>query len=210
MPICRKNGLAYRSREIVGESTLVNALRNEHVLMDRFLFTLYRMSKQFERDEVLSTDAFDRFVDRALQFLWIELMGGHKKKEDALMLVIEREGLAKTDGVLAGVVTEHENLQRFLRVLSNAVEMYRQNGQRFGITHLTRNAPRYGRQLSEHMCEEENNLFPLAEMLPFDVQSALLEQFRAIDVQAHASVPEDALGLLRELEQERRKMRTRH
>ena len=205
MPICMKEGLGYRTTEIAGDPTILNLLRQEHRLVDRFLLALYKFSKQFQKERDLGTESFNRFVDKAVQFLAVELAGMHQEKEETLLAALKEEGLVPTDGVLDFIPREHANKRRFVRVLLKAVTRYTRHGGKFAIIHLVVNAAHYGRQLSDHMCKEEATLFPVARELSAGAQQELVMQFQAIDLKACRIAPGDMPDVLRQMERERRR-----
>ncbi len=117
-------------------------------------------------------------LDKIMEFLTVFVdRCHHGKEEDFLFPELEKEGIAKRDGLIGVLLTEHEEGRGFVKRMAEAVEKIKGGGS-FGSFLFKDHSKRYTELLFRHIEKENDILFPMADKgLSKEMQDQIKESF---------------------------------
>ena len=161
-------------------SQATDVLRREHGIAVRFLQSLYRTARTFPKDMQFDNFFFYDGVEVT------EMFGEqcHFQKEELLYEALEKHGISRISGQEEPNETDREELIKFLGTLPKAFASY-SAGDKSAAMHFFRTARVYGKILTEHMGDENQLLYSVADgVLTDEDQKELLQKFEEIELKA--------------------------
>lgn len=118
-------------------------------------------------------------LERIIEFLTVFVdRCHHGKEEDFLFPELEKEDIAKRDGLVGVLLAEHEEGRGFVKKMAEAMEKIIKGEGSVGFFPFKENSRKYTELLSRHIDKENNILFPLADKgLSKEMQNRLKESF---------------------------------
>jgi hemerythrin-like domain-containing protein len=174
-----ETAISYMARTRGPLTTATEQLRHEHEALTLVLSILEQLCRQLARGEEVNPEHFGQLLE------FIQVIGDqchHAKEEEFLFPAMEVAGVPKASKVL-DVMTDHEKCRILIRQLAAAWRKHR-FGDPAGARAVITSARDYSEFLQDHIREEDDVLYPLAEArLPADVQRRLLEQFKRLEIE---------------------------
>jgi hemerythrin-like domain-containing protein len=102
----------------------------------------------------------------------------HQKAEEGILFeAMIKHGLSKKDPALTMVILEHDQSRLYMRRMRNAVERW-QSGNKAARRDVIRNALGFVNLLRQHIQDEDDKLYPLAEkIIPTEAQQSVFDAF---------------------------------
>jgi hemerythrin-like domain-containing protein len=153
-------------------------LMEEHRLIERVLTALQKAASRLSEGEEIRL-AF--FINSALFSQRFADGFHHKKEEGALFPAMIPPGAAGQGGPMGVMLKEHEQGRAFIFELKDAAEKW-DKGDTFARYAVIQNALGYVQLMRQHICKEDNILFPMAAtIIPQDKQDQLAEEFERVE-----------------------------
>ncbi len=160
-------------------TTATEQLRHEHEALTLVLSILEKLCGRLANGEEVNPEHFGQVLEV------IQVFGDqchHAKEEEFLFPAIEAAGVPKASRLL-DVMNDHEKCRILIRQLAAAWLKHR-SGDPAGARAVITSARDYSEFLRDHIREEDDVLYPLAEArLPADIQRQLLEQFERLEIE---------------------------
>jgi hemerythrin-like domain-containing protein len=137
----------------------IEALTEEHRMVERIAYSLEVGARRLEAREALSPGFFLEAADLARGF--IDLCH-HRKEETVLFPALQAAGVSDRGGLINELLQEHEQGRLLVHEVRAAAEKFR-GGDVGSAGLIWYNARKYVDLLREHMNKEEVLLFPLVE-----------------------------------------------
>lgn len=136
------------------------------------VFSRIKTGEGFELQQFESILEFLKvFVDRC----------HHGKEEDLLFPALEAAGIANKGGPIGQMLAEHEQGRRYIAAMEAAFKAF-QEGKFGAEAHVSEQAALYAQLLNQHIYEENNVLFPMADsLLSAERQDSLYEEFEKLE-----------------------------
>jgi len=181
--------------KIEGLERPTQVLNAEHRVIERALSVLEKLTgapvKASLEDWKRALDFIRHFADQC----------HHSKEEKILFPALEDHGISRENGPIGIMLLEHEEGRDYVRSMMRALDLCAANNEAAQKT-LVKNAKAYLRLLREHIQDEGEILFRIADdVIPADEQKALLRSFEEHEAKEMGEeVHEKYLRLLEELE----------
>jgi len=148
------------------------SLREDHRVIERMLAVLEAAATQLKAGEPVPAGLFREAVDFVRNFAdkW-----HHGKEEANLFPRMEERGVPRADGPLAVMLHEHVMGRDYIAAIDDAIEDYEQGDEASG-RHIEENLRGYAELLRDHIWNEENVLFPMADQVLSEEDQQALEQ----------------------------------
>ncbi len=161
---------------------ITHTLVDEHRLILRMIALLEKNASLTAAGEYLNwqfyLDVIDFIRNYADRF-------HHAKEEDVLFKALVDNGMPKDNSPVAAMLMEHDQGRNFVRDLEAAVHKAATNNTE-RCQAVAENALGYAALLRDHICKEDEILYPLAErVLPESVRFDILQRYQAAEEQAH-------------------------
>ncbi len=177
IPLEAATGYVARTRG--KHTTATEQLRHEHEALMLVLSILDKLCGQLARGEEVNPEHFGQVLEV------IQVFGDqchHAKEEEFLFPAMEVAGVPKATRLL-DVMNDHEKCRILIGQLAAAWRKHR-FGDPAGARAVITSARDYTAFLNDHIREEDDVLYPLAEAhLPADIQRQLLEQFERLEIE---------------------------
>jgi hemerythrin-like domain-containing protein len=173
---------------------------SEHRVIERVIATLEMAANRLQSGQEVrpgffidATDFIKGFADGC----------HHRKEEGVLFKALQANGMPAGQGLIAVMLSEHEQGRKFTRAMRAAAEQL-QAGDPAAKPILVANARGYAALLKQHIQKEDQVLFPMAgRIIPADKQDQVVEDFEKVEhEETGAGVHEKYLALAGALEKE--------
>jgi len=107
----------------------------------------------------------------------------HAKEEEVLFPVLLKEEAPRTAELVQILLAEHVASRNLVAQMAEALTSY-QAGNRIAISALRKAASSYAQLLAEHIANEDQDLYPMADsMISADEQEEMIETFEKIETE---------------------------
>jgi hemerythrin-like domain-containing protein len=153
-------------------------LKTEHRAIELMLRILDNVSDRLERGETVDTGDLEAMVE------FIRVFADrchHAKEEDHLFPAMEKAGIPREGGPVGVMLFEHDRGREFVRGLAEGISRLSQ-GDTGAAAQVVRNARGYANLLREHINQEDNILYEIADaQLSHEEQARLVEEFERVE-----------------------------
>ncbi len=160
-------------------TTATEQLRHEHEALTLVLSILDKLCGQLARGEEVNPEHFGQLME------FIQIIGDqchHGKEEEFLFPAMEAARIPRA-GRMLDVMTDHERCRVLIRQLAASWLKHR-SGDPAAARAVIASARDYSAFLHDHIREEDDVLYPLAEArLSADIQRQLLENFERLEIE---------------------------
>lgn len=153
---------------------VTQALAENHRMIEKVLLCLEKAADRLDNGQDIRPGFFIDVISFNKGF--IEIV--HQKAEEGVLFeAMIDHGLSQKDPSLTMVILEHEQSRLYIRRMRSAVERW-QTGSKTARRDVIRNALGFVNLLRQHMQDEDDKLYPMAEkIIPLESQKEVLEAF---------------------------------
>jgi hemerythrin-like domain-containing protein len=154
--------------------TPTKILRKEHGTIKRMLSILLKMCVRMEASERIDPGHLERIVETIRFFVY---SSHHEKEENLLFPALEEIGIRKDWGALGVIISERDEVRKYLKLLSVAVDDYKKS-KRGASSRVVKQARNFAPLFMAHIHKEDIGIFHAAESrLSLERQKRLTEEF---------------------------------
>lgn len=155
-------------------------LKEEHAAVKFMLKVLDNICARISKGEEVDPNHLTRITEFLIVFVD---KCHHAKEEEILFPQLEKMGVINKGGPIGTLLEEHNIGRNYIKGLREAVERY--SAKDYSATEdLLKNTQGYKNLLTQHIEEEDTNIFVLADQLiNEEMQEKLAEEFEKIEVE---------------------------
>ena len=154
--------------------TPTKILRKEHGTIKRMLYILLRMCIKMEAAGMVDPEHLERIIDTIRLFVY---SSHHEKEENLLFPALEEIGIRKDWGALGVIISERDEVRKYLRLLSGAIDDYK-HSKRGAASRVIKQARNFVPLFMAHIHKEDTGIFHAVDSrLSLERQERLMKEF---------------------------------